>query len=170
MSNNNIHNPLKGALVGFVAGGIAGAIMDGYWAIVQNLPGDRPEQKPKENDPQKEDEPSTQLVADKVSKAVTGKEVAKKDKAKAGIGVHYATSLACGALFGVVASRLPRLGPIAGALYGACVWLVLDEVILRTMDIAPEPKNVPMSEHLQALGAHLVYGSSTGAITRLLMR
>src|SRR5947209_7727807 len=113
MSKTNTHNPLKGALVGLVAGAAAGSAMDGYWAIVKNLPGDRPEQKPKKGDDgQKEDKPSTQVVADNVSKAVTSKEVPKKDKSKAGIGVHYAVSAASGALFGILASRIPRLGPI----------------------------------------------------------
>ena len=171
MSNHTTHNPLKGALVGIIAGGAAGAVMDGYWAIVNNLPGDRPEQKPKSGkDGQKEEKPSTQIVADKVSEELTGKEVPKKNKAKAGVGVHYATSVAWGAPFGALAARIPAAGLLVGALYGAAIWLFFDEIALRALKIAPAPEKVPTKEHLQALGAHLVYGSSTGIITRILLR
>jgi uncharacterized membrane protein YagU involved in acid resistance len=145
--------------------------MDCYWAVVKNLPGARPEQKSKPGDDgKKEDEPSTQIIADKVFETFTGKEVPKKEKAKAGVGVHYATSLAFGAPFGAAAARIPGVGLVAGALYGAAIWLFFDEIALRALKIAPKPQKVPMSEHLQALGAHLVYGSATGAITRILLR
>jgi uncharacterized membrane protein YagU involved in acid resistance len=171
MAKKNKHNSLKGALVGLVAGGVAGAVMDGYWAVVKNLPGARPEQKPKPGDNnQTEEKPSTQIIADKAAEALTGKEVPKKNKPAAGIGVHYATSLGFGLPFGALAARLPGLGILAGALYGAGIWLFFDEIALRALKIAPKPEKVPMSEHLQALGAHLVYGASTAAVTRLLLR
>ncbi len=171
MSRKEMHNPVKGALYGLIAGGMGGATMDGYWAVVKKLPGARPEQKPKgKNDEQKEDQPSTQIIADKVSEALTGEEIPEKDKPLAGIGVHYGTSLAFGALYGVAASRLPKLGLVAGAIYGAGIWLFLDEIMLRVLKIAPKPEKVTTSEHIQALGAHLVYGSATGALTRILLR
>jgi uncharacterized membrane protein YagU involved in acid resistance len=171
MPKKNTHNPLKGALVGLIAGGAAGAVMDGYWAVVKNLPGARPEQKPKPGDDnQKEEKPSTQIIADKTSEALTGSEIPKKHKPSAGVGVHYATSVGFGLTYGALASRLPRLGIVAGALYGAGIWLFLDEIALRALKIAPKAEKVSMSEHLQALGAHLVYGSTTAALTRLLLR
>ncbi|HKP54676.1 MAG TPA: DUF1440 domain-containing protein [Chloroflexia bacterium] len=171
MSKKDTHNPLKGALYGFITGGVSGAIMDGYWALVKKLPGARPEQKPKgKNDGQNEDQPSTQIIADKVSEALTGEEIPRKHKPLAGIGVHYGTSVAFGALYGVVAARRPKLGPIAGAIYGAAIWLFLDEITLRVLKIGPKPEKVPTNEHIQALGAHLVYGSATGALTRIMLR
>ncbi len=164
-------NPIKGALCGLAAGAGASAIMDVYWKIVKEAIGDRPEQKPKgKNDGQKEEQPSTQIVADKVSEALTGQEVPKKDKAKAGVGVHYATGLLFGALFGIAAALRPRLGIVGGLLYGAAIWAALDEVALRLLGIAPDPKKVPAAEHAQALGAHLAYGSSTALFTRLLLK
>ncbi len=164
-------NPIKGALCGLAAGVGASAVMDIYWKIVKETLGDRPEQKPKgKNDGQKEAQPSTQIIADKVSEALTGKEVPRKDKAKAGVGVHYATGLIFGALFGIVAAVRPRLGIVGGLIYGAAIWALLDEIALRVLDIAPNPEKVPTSEHVQALGAHLVYGSSTALLTRLLLK
>jgi uncharacterized membrane protein YagU involved in acid resistance len=171
MPKKTTHNPLKGALMGLIAGGAAGAVMDGYWAVVKNLPGARPEQKPKPGDDnQRKEQPSTQIIADKASEALTGREISKKNKPAAGVGVHYATSVGFGLPFGALAARHHSLGVVAGALYGAGIWLFFDEIALRALKIAPKPEKVPMSEHLQALGAHLVYGSATAALTRLLLR
>lgn len=164
-------NPIKGAVCGIVAGAAASAVMDVYWKIVKGRLGDRPEQKPKgKNDGQEEEQPSTQVIADRLSQALTGEEIPKKDKAVAGIGVHYATGLLFGALFGLAAAMRPRLRIMSGLLYGAAIWAVLDEVALRLLGIAPDADKVPPIEHAQALGAHLVYGSSTAIFTRLLLK
>ncbi|HEX9987396.1 MAG TPA: DUF1440 domain-containing protein [Chloroflexia bacterium] len=164
-------NVLAGIIAGMLAGAAATAAMDGYWAIVRNEPGERPEQKPKRGDDnQEKEEPSTQIIADKVSKAVTGREVPKKHKAEAGVAVHYATGLLWGAAFGALAARIPRLGIVAGLIYGVFIWLALDEIGLRALNIAPDADEVPLEEHVQALGAHLIFGGATGLATRLLLR
>lgn len=164
-------NPMVGAFCGLVGGAVASAVMDVYWKVVKESLGERPEQKPKgKNDGQKEEEPSTQIIADKLSQALTGEEIPKKDRAVAGIGVHYATGLLFGALFGIAAAMFPRLRIMGGLLYGAAIWAALDEVALRVLGIAPDADKVPPIEHAQALGAHLVYGSSTAIFTRLLLK
>ena len=164
-------NLMVGAFCGVVGGVAASGVMDIYWKIVKENFGERPEQKPKgKNDGQEEEQPSTQILADKVSQALTGEDIPKKYKAVAGIGVHYATGLLFGALFGLVAAIRPRLGIIGGLLYGAGIWAVVDEVALRLLDIAPDAEKVPPLEHAQALGAHLVFGSSTAIFTRLLLK
>jgi len=171
MSMDHKHNPLKGALLGLIAGGVGGAAMDGYWAIVEKVPGARPEQKPKPGDDRQEkEEPSTQIIADKISEALTGKEIPKKDKPIAGIGVHYGTSLICGVPYGVIAARRPKFGILGGALYGAAIWLFLDEIALRALNMAPDPESVSTSDHVKSLGAHLVFGSAIGLLTRIFMR
>ncbi len=170
MAKGKRQNPIKGLFCGIVAGAVASAAMDQYWNLVGNIPGDRPEQKPKKGDNQQKDEPSTQIIADKVSKAVSGKEVPKKDKAAAGVGVHYLTGVTFGALFGIVAALRPRTGLFAGLFYGVLIWLFLDEMMLRALNIAPDPRKVPAEKHVEALGAHLVYGSATAIVAKLLLR
>jgi hypothetical protein len=161
----------RGMITG-LTGGVAGTLlMDGYWKVVRNTFGDRPEQKPKPGDDnQAKDQPSTQIVADKLSEALTGREVPEEGKAVAGIATHYALGLGCGALFGAVAARWPRLGLLAGMVYGAGIWLFLDEIGLRMLKVAPEADKVPVSQHVQALGAHLVYGAATALVTKRLLK
>ncbi|MBF6614014.1 MAG: DUF1440 domain-containing protein [Chloroflexi bacterium] len=170
MSKGKKQNIVLGAVCGLAAGAGAAAVMDGYWGIVKKIAGARPEQKPKGNSDEEKKEPSTQIVADKISDAVTSHDVPKKEKAYAGIGVHYATGAAYGAFFGAAAARLPRLGLLGGLAYGVAIWLFFDEITLRLLNIAPDPKKVPVEEHAQALGAHLVYGSATALFARLLLR
>ncbi|MFL5733650.1 MAG: hypothetical protein ACJ78Q_10655 [Chloroflexia bacterium] len=171
MQKRSNPNPIVSSICGLVAGGLAGAAMDCYWWAVRRLPGERPEQKPKSGDDnQDKPEPSTQIIADRVTTALTGHHVPAEDKPAAGIAVHYATSLFYGGLLGAAASRVPRLGLLAGLLYGAAIWLLLDEITLRLLDIAPDPRKVPARQHLQALGAHFVYGTATALVTRLLLR
>lgn len=170
MAKDKRYNPLKGIIYGTLAGAAGSAAMDGYWALVRNIAGDRPEQKPKGRGSHEKDEPSTQVIADKVSEALTGHEVPKKDKAAAGVSVHYATGSVYGTLFGVMAARSPKMGLLAGLAYGILIWLFLDEITLRVLNIAPDPEKVPPTEHLQAVGAHLVYGASTALLARLLLR
>src|SRR5205814_10244447 len=105
--------------------------MDAYWWAAQKLPGARPEQQPKgPGSGQIKHEPSTQIVADKLSEAVTGHEVPEERKPIAGVGAHYALGMLCGALFGAMVARWPRLGLFAGILYGAGIWLSVDEIAL----------------------------------------
>jgi uncharacterized membrane protein YagU involved in acid resistance len=57
-----------------------------------------------------------------------------------------------------------------GVLYGVAIWLLGDEMALRMAKVSPEAEKVPLSEHAQALGAHIVYGAGTAAITERLGR
>lgn len=164
------HNPVKGLLAGMVAGGVASALMDGYWAVVEQVPGARPEQQPRKGGGQQEDRPSTQILADKLSKALSGKEVPEEAKPAAGVAVHYLTGIVQGGLFGLIAALRPRTGLVAGLLYGVAIWLFLDEITLRALRLAPDPRKVPTEKHIEAFGAHLVYGGGTALVTRLLLR
>ena len=167
MGKSKQQGPVRGMVSGLVAGAVGAFAMDGYWKMVQNVAGDRPEQKPKPGDRnQEEDQPSTQIMADRVSEAVTGHEVPEEHKEAAGVGVHYTTGIAFGGLCGMVAGMRARTGLVAGLLYGTAIWLFLDEIGLRVLDISPAPEKVPASQHLQALGAHFVYGSVVALATR----
>lgn len=170
MAKSNKQNALKGALYGAVAGAVASGVMDAYWGLARYIPGSRPEQKPKGPKSQQiKQEPSTQIVADKISEAITGHDVPKRAKPPAGVAVHYFFGSLTGSLYGLLASRLPGVGLLTGIMYGVGVWLFGDELTLRLLNIAPKASKVPPSQHLQALGAHLVYGSSLGLLTRLML-
>ena len=59
---------------------------------------------------------------------------------------------------------------LGGLLYGITIWLLLDEIGLRLLNTASETEKVPPGQCLQALGAHLLYGSVTTIATRAMLR
>lgn len=168
MSRNKMAGPFRAALAGAVAGTAASAMMDVYWWAMQGVPGARPEQQPRPGDHTPGHEPATQNMADAFWRAVTGSEVPRDKKAVAGVAAHYAFGAACGALWGVYAAMRRRSALPEGVLYGVAIWLLGDEIAFRAAKMSPEAEKVPLSEHAQALGAHLVYGAGTAAITERL--
>lgn len=168
MAGKKVAGPFKAALAGTLAGAAASAMMDVYWWALQGVPGARPEQKPRPGDHTAGYEPATQKMADSLWRAVTGSEVPDDKKAVAGVAMHYAFGAACGALWGVYSSLRRRSALPEGVLYGVAIWLLGDEMAFRVAKMSPEADKVPLSEHAQALGAHLVYGAGTAAITERL--
>jgi uncharacterized membrane protein YagU involved in acid resistance len=164
------HNPIKGLVAGIVAGAAASAAMDQYWGLVGRVPGERPEQKPRPGGNQQKQEPSTQIMADKLAEALTGKEVPDEAKPAAGVAAHYLTGMLHGSFFGLLAALRPRTGLFAGLVYGVAIWFFLDELALRAFNLAPHPDKVPRKVHAEALGAHLVYGGSLALLTRRFLR
>jgi len=160
--------PLRAALAGMLAGTAASAMMDVYWWAMQGVPGARPEQQPRPGDHTTGREPATQKIADVVWRSVTGSEVPRDKKAVAGVAAHYVFGAVCGALWGVYSSLRRRSALLEGMLYGAAIWLFGDEMALRMAKVSPEADKVPLTEHARALGAHLVYGAGTAAITERL--
>ncbi len=164
------HNPFKGLLAGMVAGAVASAAMDQYWGLVARVPGERPEQQPRKGGGQMKHQPSTQIMADKLAEALTGKEVPEDAKPAAGVAAHYLTGMLHGSIFGLVAALRPRTGLFAGLLYGVAIWLFLDEIALRALNLAPDVEKVPKKVHAEALGAHLIYGGSLALLMRRFLR
>jgi hypothetical protein len=50
------------------------------------------------------------------------------------------------------------------------VWLLGDEGLMRIAKVSPEAEKVPLSQHIQALGAHLIYGAGVAVVTGRLAR
>ena len=111
--------------------------------------------------------PATVRVAERAA-ALAGRSLPEDRRDAAGEVVHYATGAAFGALFGVLAPRLPLPVVAAGALYGAAVWLVSDETVVPALGFSRRPWEYPASTHAKALAAHLVYGTATDAGFRLI--
>jgi uncharacterized membrane protein YagU involved in acid resistance len=168
MAGKKEAGPFRAAHAGTLAGTAASAMMDVYWWAMQGVPGARPEQQPRPGDHTISREPATQNMADAIWRAVTGSEVPRNKKAVAGVAMHYAFGAACGALWGLYSSLRRRSALPEGVLFGVAIWLLGDEMAFRVSRMSPEADKVPLSEHAQALGAHLVYGAGTAAITERL--
>ncbi len=89
---------------------------------------------------------------------------------RAGMFVHYGFGAAQGALFGLLARKWQMPTVLRGVLFGSALWFVADEVLVPALKLGPSFSKVPLSSHLKALAAHLVYGSSADVGLRTLHR
>ena len=111
----------------------------------------------------------TRKVADTLSAAVTGEEVAQKNKAAAGKAVHYVTGAALGALYGVGSRWLPAVRAGWGTAYGIAVAAVLDEGLVPALGLAEGPTEVPLTAHVESGVGHLVFGMALETRTRAIV-
>jgi hypothetical protein len=110
-------------------------------------------------------EPAPEKV---IRKAVQpfGIELSRSGKETGATVVHYVYGTVWGAAFGILGPRLP-IPPIAtGALLGAGLWLVSDELLLPLLRLSRAPWKYPVSFHGKALAGHLLYGLVTDATSR----
>ena len=160
-------NPSAGGVVrnvvaGLVGGLVASYVMERSQAAIARLSNGR--------DDQPHDDPATYKAADAASRAVTGRSVPREDKPAAGSAVHYAFGGAVGAIYGAAAARSNDVTAWAGLPFGAALWLAADEIGVPLAGLSKAPTAYPLSTHLSAFAAHLVYGATTEAVRKLLVR
>jgi hypothetical protein len=84
----------------------------------------------------------------------------------AGVAVHYAFGAFIGAAYGFAFEVNPRVGIGSGLPLGAAVWLLAEEIALPVTGLSEAPERYPLRDHLNALAAHLVFGSTTEIVRR----
>jgi hypothetical protein len=153
------------ALMGAASGLAASWVMEEAQGRIQAAGSDAT--KERERRAQGDLAPATVRAAERAAR-VAGKALPDERRRTAAELVHYGTGAAFGALFGVLAPRLPGPMLLAGALYGALVWLANDEALVPALGLSRKPWEYPPSTHAKALASHVVYGVATGAGFRLL--
>jgi hypothetical protein len=118
---------------------------------------------------QPQSEPSTYVAADVVSRAATGEALRPEDKPLGGSLVHYAFGGSVGALYGVLAAQRPDVAAGLGMPFGVAVWMTADEIGMPALGLAKRPTAYPVTDHLSALTAHLVFGAVMESVRRLLV-
>lgn len=119
---------------------------------------------------QPQSEPATYKAADVLAQAATGEKVPNAYKPAAGSVVHYAFGGAVGAIYGAAASQNDQVATWGGVPFGATVWLIADEMGVPLSGLSKSPTAYPLTSHASAFATHLVYGATTEAVRRLLVR
>lgn len=177
---------VKGAAAGLVAGLVATAVMTAFQGLISApapegslrrrlarklSPEDHASRQHDRGSPQSaEGDPATAKAADAVSQAVLARPLSREEKHKAGQAVHYGFGTMTGAVYGALAEEFPRTTKAAGTAYGAALWLLADEIAVPAAGLAPGPTRVPLTTHVSALAAHLVYGATAEAVRRAVRR
>lgn len=86
----------------------------------------------------------------------------------AGLLIHYAVPIGLAALYAAARNRLPIIERGKGTLYGATVFIILDEIINPLLGFAAAPGRYPWQRHARELTTHLIYGAAVHILLRVL--
>ena len=176
-------NRWQGLVLG-IAGGVVGTVaMGGYWKAATALVGEDPRMatldEPVESlediavagQHHQESESTTAAMGRMAYERIAGEPPASDEtKALLSYVVHYAYGAIQGGFYGALSSGRGGRDLLGGVGFGAGLWALGDELAGSALGLAEGPGNYPVSQHLHRLGAHLVYGVATAAVTTVLRR
>ena len=117
-----------------------------------------------------QDKDATVQTAEGISSAVLDRDLAPEEKKTAGPLVHYAYGAGLGALYGGLAQKYRTTRTGFGSAFWAAAWAIGDEVAVPALGLGKKPTETPVSQHFQALAAHLVYGVAVEGVRRLALK
>jgi putative membrane protein len=164
---------LRGAAAGALGGLVASWVMNEFIAgAIKAQEAFKPsEQKAQEqsqkaqNEEQSED--STMKVADRVAWLATGRHLSQEGKQQGGPIVHYAFGTLMGALYGTLAELSDTAKAGTGSAFGTALFIGADEVMVPALGLGKFPTEEPVGSQLTHLAAHIVYGTTTELVRRL---
>jgi len=88
----------------------------------------------------------------------------------AGKTVEYGLGILPGVLYAALRPQTPWMSKGGGALFGAAMFLLQDELLNPLLGTAAPPQRYPWSTHARGLLSHVVYGVTTHNAMRFLDR
>ena len=107
----------------------------------------------------------------KVAAAATslvGYRLGEAEKKPAGSVVHYVFGAVVGAVYGAAAEIVPMVSRAVGLPFGATVWLGAHVVAVPALGLAESLVRQPAAKEAEEFGLHLLYGTITELVRRLL--
>jgi len=153
----------EGVIAGSLAGLAASWVMPRFQYLLARALGNR--------DPHEgQGEDATVKTAERISCTMLHRELPAESKEKAGSLVHYAYGTGIGALYGGLAAKQERTTSGFGTAYGAAAWALGDEIAVPAFGLGRKATETPLSQHLQAFAAHLVYGIALEGVRRVALK
>ncbi|HXS95494.1 MAG TPA: DUF1440 domain-containing protein [Candidatus Limnocylindrales bacterium] len=150
----------KGLIAGAIGGLAASWIMTRFQFLLARTLGN--------SDPHEgQGEDATVKTAQKISSGLLHHELSPGEKKTAGPIVHYAYGTSIGALYGALAQKYEGTTSGFGSGYGAAAWALGDEIAVPALGLGKKPAETPLSQHMQFLAAHVVYGVTLEGVRRL---
>lgn len=94
----------------------------------------------------------------------------KKTKTTLSYGVHWAYGIGQGAVYASARGPVEGLDVAGGLAFGTALWLLGDEIVVPLLGLQGGPTASGVTNHLNRLAMHLVYGAATAATTQYLRR
>jgi uncharacterized membrane protein YagU involved in acid resistance len=123
-----------------------------------------------QNQSQNDDKPddATMQTADAVFSTVTGgQHLTHEGKERGGPIVHYAFGALMGAVYGAIAEEMPAITAGFGTAFGAALFTGADLVAVPALNLSQSVSAEELPSLATPFAAHLVYGSATEAVRRL---
>ncbi|AWN23914.1 hypothetical protein DKM44_12300 [Deinococcus irradiatisoli] len=166
----------KGALLG-LAGGLVGTLAMGqYWLHVAPIVNPPPpkEEQPQDQEPQPDQhvisplgqqhengEGPTAALGRFAYELINHKTPGDQTRAALSEAVHWAMGAGSGKVYGLLTAHRGG-GPVSGSVFGAALWLGVDEGLVPLLGLQDGPASSGARGHLNRLGAHLTYGAALG--------
>ena len=172
MSERGNTHLASGIVAGIAGGLVASWVMNEFMAKVgpslqKAVQGDGSAGEQQEPVGPKPDD-ATMKTADAVVSTVTGgRHLSHEQKEKGGPIVHYAFGALMGATYGAIAEGLPDATFGFGTAFGAALFAGADLVAVPALNLSGSPAESPVSSLATPFAAHLVYGTVTEAVRRL---
>lgn len=85
---------------------------------------------------------------------------------RASKAVHWGFGLTVAGLYGAMRAAEPRFDLVSGAIFGAGLWLLADELLVPFLGLADKPTLHRPGVHAQSLVGHLGYGVTTAMVAQ----
>jgi hypothetical protein len=118
------------------------------------------------------EESATDALGRIVYETVAGRTPSPATQRKLSWAVHVGYGLAAASLYGAIRGGRDRSvarAVLGGALFGAGLWLLGDELAVPLLGLSDRPTSYPVTSHLQSLAQHLGFGVATAATTGVLL-
>ena len=183
MEHHDTPNRWQGLVLGIAGGALGTMAMGGYWKAAQALTGEDPRTLANEGGSRPFDdislvgthhspeESSTAAMGRIAYEQLAGKPPESEEtKSTLSYVVHYGYGSLQGGLYGATRSGAAPPDVPGGLAFGTGMWLFGDELGASLLGLADGPSKFPPKQHLHRLAAHLVYGLTVAATTRVLHR
>ena len=163
------------SLIAGALGGLAGAFVmnqvQALWSAAEKKVEEAEEPKDsrqgeEEKQTEQQGEDATVKTAEFISENVFGHDLTEQEKKWAGPAVHYGFGASMGALYGALANGSALASAGRGTAFATALWLGGDEIAVPALGLGGSPLESPLSSHVKALAAHLVYGVVTDLVWR----
>lgn len=172
MSQRRTAHLASGIVAGIAGGLVASWVMNEFMTNVgpslqKAVQGDDSGSSQQDQGGDKPDD-ATMKTADAVVSTVTGgRHLSHEQKEKGGPIVHYAFGALMGATYGAIAEGVPDATFGFGTAFGAALFACADLVAVPALNLSGSPTDSPVSSLATPFAAHLVYGTVTEAVRRL---
>ncbi|MGC1371801.1 MAG: DUF1440 domain-containing protein [Candidatus Sulfotelmatobacter sp.] len=110
---------------------------------------------------------ATTRIAQAAARRLLNRRLNAKEERIGAAMVHYAVGATSGAAYVVLAKRFPQVGKYSGAIFGAAMWLLSDELLMPSTGTTRKLRNYSALAQANALGEHIVYAVTTDTLLRL---